>query len=302
MICDAHVHFFSPGFFDALGAQKGLPPENRGGEVAQALEWELAPSVAALATRWTSELDAHGVSRAALIASVPGDEASVAAAVAAHPDRFVGFFMLDPTRDDALDRVAWAVAHGIRGIALFPAMHRYPLTSPDVARIFGLASSSPGTAMFVHCGLLSVGARKKLGLPSPFEMRFGNPLDLQGVVLAHPRVPVIVPHFGAGMFREALMLAQTCPTVHLDTSSSNAWMRYTPGLTLTDVFRTTLAVVGPERLLFGTDSSYFPRGWQASVLATQVEALDAAGAAPEQSRLVLGGNFARLFPVLAPSE
>ncbi len=49
MICDAHVHFFSPGFFDALGAQKGLPPENRGGEVAQALEWEPAPSVAALA-------------------------------------------------------------------------------------------------------------------------------------------------------------------------------------------------------------------------------------------------------------
>ena len=84
MICDSHVHFFSPGFFDALGAHKGLPPENRGGEVAQALEWELAPSVAALAARWTSELDAHGVARAALIASVPGDEASVAAAVAAH--------------------------------------------------------------------------------------------------------------------------------------------------------------------------------------------------------------------------
>ena len=25
MICDAHMHFFSPGFFDTLGAQKGLP-------------------------------------------------------------------------------------------------------------------------------------------------------------------------------------------------------------------------------------------------------------------------------------
>ncbi len=98
--------------------------------------------------------------------------------------------MLDPTRDDALDRVAWAAAHGLRGICLFPAMHRYPLTSPDVARVFDLAAASPGTAVFVHCGVLSVGARKKLGLPSPFEMRFGNPLDLQGVALAHPRVPV----------------------------------------------------------------------------------------------------------------
>jgi predicted TIM-barrel fold metal-dependent hydrolase len=300
VICDAHVHFFSPAFFEALGAQKGLPPENRVGDVTQLLGWEAPPSVAALADRWAAALDAHGVGRAALIASVPGDEASVAAALAAHPDRFVGFFMLDPTREDAPDRIAWALAHGLRGICLFPAMHRYPLFSPDVARVFAMAAASPGTALFVHCGVLSVGARTKLGLPSPFEIRFGNPLDLQAVALAHPRVPVIVPHFGAGMFREALMAAQACPTVHLDTSSSNAWIRFTPGLTLADVFRTTIDVVGADRLLFGTDSSFFPRGWQPGILAAQVEALDAAGATPEQSRLILGGNFARLFPVLAP--
>ena len=65
------------------------------------------------------------------------------------------------------------------------------------------------------------------------------------------------------------------------------------------MFRTALGVLGAERLLFGTDSSFFPRGWQAGLLATQVAALDAAGATPEQSRLILGGNFARLFPVLA---
>ena len=109
-----------------------------------------------------------------------------------------------------------------------------------MARVFDLAAASPGTAVFVHCGVLSVGARKKLGLPSPFEMRYGNPLDLQAVALAHPRVPVIVPHFGAGMFREALMLADACANVYFDTSSSNAWMRYTPGLTLAEVFRTAL--------------------------------------------------------------
>ena len=109
-----------------------------------------------------------------------------------------------------------------------------------MARVFDLAAAAPGTAVFVHCGVLSVGARKKLGLPSPFEMRYGNPLDLQGVALAHPRVPIIVPHFGAGMFREALMLADACANVYFDTSSSNAWMRYTPGLTLAEVFRTAL--------------------------------------------------------------
>ena len=98
----------------------------------------------------------------------------------------------------------------------------------------------------MHCGVLSVGVSKKLGLPSPFDIRFGNPLDLHAIWLTLPDVPIIVPHFGAGFFREALMLADLCPNVHLDTSSSNGWMRYTPGLTLSQVFRTALAVVGPD--------------------------------------------------------
>ena len=178
MICDAHVHFFSPGFFDALGAQKQWPPEGRLDAVIDALGWRAPESVAALAAQWVTEFDEHHVGRAAIIASVPGDEASVAAAVAAHPERFVGFFMLDPTREDAPDRVAWAAAHGLRGICLFPAMHGYPLHGPEVARIFDLAASSPGMAIFAHCGVLSVGARTKLGLSSPFNMRYGNPLDL----------------------------------------------------------------------------------------------------------------------------
>ncbi len=302
MICDAHVHFFSPGFFDALGAQKGLPGDGRGDVVTSTLGWDSPGSVAALAGRWREALVAHGVSRAALIASTPGDEASVAAAVAAHPSHFVGFYMLDPTKDDALDRVAWSAAHGLQGICLFPAMHRYELHGPEVARILDVAGASPGTAVFVHCGVLSVGARAKLGLPSQFEMRYGNPLHLQGLALAHPHVPIIIPHFGAGLLREGLMLADVCPNVYLDTSSSNRWMRYTPGLTLTDVFRSALDVAGARRLLFGTDSSFFPRGWQAGILTAQRAALTAAGATDEQIADVVGGNFARLFPLPASAR
>ncbi len=297
MICDAHMHFFSPGFFDALGAQKGLPLDGRVGVVTGALGWEEPASVGALADRWVQELDRHHVARAVLIASVPADEAAVAAAVAAHPGRFIGFYMLDPTKDDALDRVAWAAAHGLRGICLFPAMHRYPIHGPDVARVCEMAAATPGTAVFVHCGVLSVGARTKLGLPSRFEMRFGNPLDLQGPALAHPRLPFIVPHFGAGLFREALMLADVCPNVYLDTSSSNRWMRYTPDLSLREVFRAALDVTGSKRLLFGTDSSFFPRGWQPAILETQQRALADAGATDQQVADIVGGNLDRLFPV-----
>jgi len=107
---------------------------------------------------------------------------------------------------------------------------------------------------------------------------------------------VILPHFGAGLFREALMAAAQCPSIHLDTSSSNAWMAYHPGLTLEAVFRHALAVAGPDRLLFGTDSSFFPRGWQKPVYDAQVAALAAANATLDARTRVMGGNFARLFP------
>ena len=86
-----------------------------------------------------------------------------------------------------------------------------------------------------------------------------------------------MPHFGAGFFREALMLADACPNVVLDTSSTNGWVRYHPGLTLTDVFRTAIAMLGPDRLMFGTDSSFFPRGWQAAIYDTQRAILDELG-------------------------
>ena len=73
------------------------------------------------------------------------------------------------------------------------------------------------------------------------------------------------------------MLADLCPNVLFDTSSSNGWIKYLPGLTLEAVFKQALAVLGPDRLLFGSDSSFFPRGWVRDVHAQQSSALDTLG-------------------------
>ena len=284
---DAHCHFFSTPFFSPLG----------GDEAIARLGWDAPGTAEALADRWVAELDRTGVSRAALIASVPGDAASVAAAVTRHRDRFVGFFMVDPTRPDAAAKAAEAIDRDrLRAICLFPAMHRFPIQDESVRRVFEVAAARPGTAVFVHCGVLSVGVRRKLELPSPFDIRFGNPIELHAVALAFPDVSVIIPHFGAGFFREALMVADLCPNVLLDTSSSNGWMKYQPGLTLRDVFKQALAVAGPDRLLFGTDSSFFPRGWVKDVYDRQAAALDALGASADVQAKIFGGNFDRLFP------
>ena len=299
MINDVHCHFFSPRFFEALAVDAPSPGFGPAPAAAmcERLGWEAPPSVAALTERWVAELDRQHVARAALIASVPGDEQSVAEAVTLAPARLVGFFMLNPLSADAAARVADALGPGpLRAVCLFPAMQRYSLHDPRVLAIVAQVAAVPGAVLFVHCGVLSVGIRKKLGLPSRFDMRFSSPLDLHAIALAHPGLPVIVPHFGAGMFREALMLADLCPNVVLDTSSSNHWLDYVPGLTLTDVFRQALLVAGPSRLVFGTDSSFFPRGWNRPVWDAQHAAMKSLGLSEQDIAAITRDNFDRLFP------
>ncbi len=163
----------------------------------------------------------------------------------------------------------------------------------DWFRLLEIASDHR-LAVFVHCGAISVGVRKKLGLPSQFDLRFSNPLHLHPVALHFPQIRFVVPHFGAGLFRETLMLADLCPNVWLDTSSSNRWMAY-EDLDLRSVFRRSIDVLGVERLLFGTDSSFFPRGWNASVFQQQTTALYELGLDAEQAAQILYLNLERLL-------
>ena len=302
-INDAHCHFFSSNFFSALARQRltttgatAAQVEAPAADICRELHWDDPRTADALADRWVAELDEHDVTRAALMASVPTDEVSVAEAVAHHPSRFVGFFMVDPAASDALDRTRRALEElRLRTVCLFPAMQHVALGDDRTVRIVELAAAHPGTAVFVHCGVLSVGVRAKLGLPSRFDVRLGNPLDVSRLALAFPTVPFIIPHFGAGMFREALMAADICQNIHFDTSSSNSWIGYIPGLTLDAVFKAALAVAGPSRLLFGTDSSFFPRGWQKGVYDTQRQIVDRLGVSTADAAMIFGGNFDRLF-------
>jgi len=291
MTNDAHCHFFSSRFLELLA------PDAGGAEaLAARLEWDPPGTATDLGDRWAVELDRHEVSRAALIASIPGDAVSVAEAVAHHPHRFVGFFMHNPaaaSADAALER-ALKELH-MRAVCLFPAMHGYRLDDEAVERVFK-AAATHGAAVFVHCGVLTVGVRQKLGLPSRFDLRLGDPLALARMATGFPQVPVIVPHFGAGFFREALIAADQCPTIHFDTSSSNSWIRFHSGLTLESVFGSTIAVVGRSRLLFGTDSSFFPRGWQKGIYEQQIRAMTTAGISVDDRQQILAANFDRLFP------
>ena len=291
MLNDSHCHFFSSRFLELLA-----PGGGGAEEIARRLQWDPPGTPTELGDRWVGELDRHGVARATLIASIPGDAVSVAEAAAHHPDRLAGLFMHNPLAPDSEALLGRAFGElKMCGACLFPAMHGYRLDDQCVEQVFRAAAAHRGV-VFAHCGVLTVGVRKKLGLPSRFDLRLGDPLALARVALGHPDVPVIVPHFGAGFFREALMAADQCPTIHLDTSSSNGWTKYQPPLTLADAFKAALSVAGASRLLFGTDSSFFPRGWQKPIYDEQQRILNALGVSAPEQAAIFGGNFDRLFP------
>jgi hypothetical protein len=293
---DAHAHLFSSPFFESLARERGQPGEVDA--LVRELGWEAPPSdPTGLAARWTRELDRYGVARSVLMSSVPGDEDSASALVRARPDRFYGYFMFNPFADDPLGRARRAFDDlGLQGLCLFPAMHGFSVQDARLAPIYALAAERRNVIVFVHMGVLTVGVRKKLGLRSRFDMRFSNPLDLHRVALEHPDLTFVIPHFGAGYFRDVLMLGDLAGNVCLDTSSTNRWIRYAlPDITLRDVFRKAIEVFGPERLLFGSDSSFFPRGWNREVFDTQVAVLEEIGADVETARAVFGDNLKRLL-------
>lgn len=301
-LVDFHSHLFSRPFFESLAraAQPDAGPEavERKLElVCEQMGIQVPPArLTEHVAAWLTELDANGVSHMVTFASAPDEAETVAEAVRLADQRLTGFTVVDPRAPGAADFVARAHDDlGLAGIVLFPALHGYRVDDPDFAPLFRVLEER-GTQAVVHCGLLSIPLRDRFGLPRPQDLTLGNPLYLVSVAERHRRARFIVPHMGAGLLRETLLLGRQCSNVLVDTSSSNGWIdTQVANLSLADAFERVLGVFGPERVLFGTDSSVFPRGWRRDVLLAQREALGSLGVAEADRDLVFGGNATRLL-------
>lgn len=298
-IVDFHSHFFSRPFFDALAALSPLPgtPAERLARLAEATGIELPPDDVGLhLERWLGALDAGGVEHLVTFASAPEEIPAVGEAAARAGGRLTAMAVCNPLLAGAAERVAALLSAGAyRGVLLFPAMHHYSPADPRCAPLFEALARHRGVA-YVHCGLLVVKVRDLLGLPRRYDLRHANPLDVVPAADAHPDVTFCIPHFGGGFFRELLLAGAQCRNVVTDTSSTNSWTRTQPwNPTLRDVFDRALDVLGPERVLFGTDSNTFPAGWRKERLEAQLAVCDDLGLTAEERALVFGGAARRVL-------
>jgi predicted TIM-barrel fold metal-dependent hydrolase len=128
-----------------------------------------------------------------------------------------------------------------------------------------------------------------------------NPLILQTAAKGFPAVNFIIPHFGAGYPRELLHLCWVCPNVHVDSSGNNEWVRWMPyPLILHDLFRKFYETIGPERILFATDSEWFPRGFANRYYETQWQVCCEIGMHPDDLHKVFHDNAGRLLHLVQP--
>ncbi|MHC4958019.1 MAG: amidohydrolase family protein [Planctomycetota bacterium] len=288
-IVDFHSHFFSRPFFEALVAQS--PREDPWGEIERRTPIELpGPELETHVARWTAELDRHGVDHLVTFASAPEEVPAVAEAARMAGGRISPIAFVNPAAGPPVESL---LDDGFRGVLLFPALHHFRLADQDA--LLAPLNERKGIVYF-HCGLLVVKLRDLLGLPRPYDLAWANPLAMIPAANAYPDVTFVIPHFGAGFFREALMAGTQCGNVVVDTSSSNSWVAtQAPLIGLRDVFERALDVFGADRILFGTDSNVFPAGWRVDRLEEQRGLFESLGVAEGDIDRIFAGNARRLL-------
>jgi uncharacterized protein len=240
-----------------------------------------------IADRWLAELDRYGIDRIGF--ATGGGNDTLARVVARHPARFIGFAHHNPFSPGAADEMERAVTNlGLRGLKILaPALERriddralYPLWE---------VIERQGVPVLIHFGMLGAGG----GIS--WNER-DNPGALEQVCRDFPTIQFVIPHFGIQYVKELLFLCWACENVNVDTSGSNQWVRWMPySLTLDDLIRKFYETVGPERILFGSDSSWFPRGFSIRYLQDQIRACRFMNLPDPALRKIFGENAMRLF-------
>jgi uncharacterized protein len=245
------------------------------------------------ADRWLAELDRYGIGRVAF--ATGGNNDLLAQVVARHPGRFLGFAHHDPFRPDAAEEMRRAFQelrlNGLKILA--PALER----RIDDRQLYSLWETIEdlGVPVLIHFGMLGAGG----GIS--WNGR-DQPGPLEQVAKDFPTIQFVIPHFGIQYVTELLFLCWACDNVNVDTSGSNQWVRWMPyPLSLDDLLRKFYETIGPERILFGSDSSWFPRGFSIRYLQDQIRACRFMNMPDAALRKIFGENAARLFRLpLAP--
>lgn len=234
---------------------------------------------------WYSErLRAAGISKGLIVSVVPDSEYTRRFIHAAN-GHVSALCNVDPREPGAAALLEREMAAGFRGVKLLPVNRCYRLSDPACRPFFEKAAEL-GAPMIVHYGVT---------VDPGGDLRYADPIDLSPVARDFPEITFVIAHFGAGYLDQVLRLGYQCQNVAVDSSGTNNWMdSLAVPMTLAQVFERSITALGPERVLFGTDSGTTGpyREW---IAYQQRETLRELGLREADRDLVLRGNAVRIF-------
>jgi predicted TIM-barrel fold metal-dependent hydrolase len=284
-VIDSHSHYLSYSTFQSWQVSSGAI-QRRIRARTDMKEVEVPHPDEDFAQRWVNELDRYGIEKIGMMVG-PESWNEFADALKRFPDRFYGYANINPLLPDAEEQARHVIRKlGFHGYKLYPVLHNFHTYDEEAYRVYQIADELQVPVLH-HFGI-SIGAGVNL--------RYGNPLDLQPVARDFPNVQFGIAHLGAGMFRETLLLFYQQDNIYVDTSGSNIWMRYIPYPSdLNGVMKRALEAGGPERIVFGTDSSMFPRGFRYDILDKQLRIFKDLKVSDENLRKIFLENILSLM-------
>ena len=204
-------------------------------------------------------------------------------------EHFIAYAHHDPLLPDAAERLENALGPlGLKGYKILGPLVDISLNDKRFYPLWEIAQSRE-VPILIHFGILG-GAG---GVANHVNI---NPLIIHDVAKKFPALNIIIPHFGCGYVFETLNLCWACPNVFIDTSGSNQWMRWVPyELNLEILFRKYRETIGASRIIFGSDSSWFPRGFTEIYLDEQIRSMIYVGYSENELDAVFYRNAASLL-------
>jgi predicted TIM-barrel fold metal-dependent hydrolase len=192
------------------------------------------------------------------------DNASVAAAIDKHPDKFMGWIFINPAVDD--DPVSeierWSSHPGMVGVKAHPFWHDYPVERLDAAAAW---CREHGYPLLIHFG-----SRRGSG-------------DYRRLPEKYPGLKLLYAHAGVPYYKEMWSYIKDKKDVYIDLSS--------PYLNQ-GLVKSAVDFLGADRCLYGTDGPYgeqpvgedYDYGW----IKGWIESLSAKD---EELEKIFGVNF-----------
>lgn len=167
------------------------------------------------------------------------NDADVAAYVAAHADRFIGYLSVDPTQEGWQEELRYGHQElGLRGIKLLPMYAGFDASDPAYDDLFGYAERN-GLPILAHTGTTFV---------STAPLEYARPVHLDEVAMRHPDLPIVLAHLSHPYEGECLALIRKHPNVYADVSA----LHYRP-FQLWHSLRLAQDYGVWHKLLFGSD-------------------------------------------------